>query len=75
MSLHDKLLAKKLEKPKEHWFWDSWVLLALSATCCFATCNLLIAELSYLGPFSIMYFSCGSMLVCILYFYVTSKKS
>jgi hypothetical protein len=76
MSLHEKLMTHDDEslKVQEHWYWDSWVLLALSATCCFASGNLVIAELSYLGVGSIMYFSFGSLVVTLLYFYFTTRK-
>ena len=47
MSEYEALLGKKrLEKQEQHWFWDSWILLALSATCCFATSNLMIDHLA-----------------------------
>lgn len=75
MSLHEKLMTyddESLNKQK-HWYWDSWVLLALSATCCFASANLAIAELSYLGIESIMYFSFGSLMMTLFYFYFTTR--
>jgi hypothetical protein len=68
MTYDDESLNKQ-----EHWYWDSWVLLALSATCCFASANLAIAELSYLGIESVMYFSFGSLIMTLFYFYLTTR--
>jgi drug/metabolite transporter (DMT)-like permease len=77
MSEYEALLGKKrLEKQEQHWFWDSWILLALSATCCFATSNLMIDHLAVKhGMETIFYFSSGAVLLTIIYFVIESRKS
>lgn len=74
-TLKEKLLSDKyLEEVKPHWYWDSWVLLALTATCCFMSGNLIISSLSHLGLESIFYFCGGATCLGVAYFYIQSKR-
>jgi uncharacterized membrane protein YcgQ (UPF0703/DUF1980 family) len=59
----------------EHWYWDSWVLLALSATTCFCAANFIISTLSHYGMASIMYFNLGSVIYAIIYFVIQARRS
>jgi hypothetical protein len=68
----DDHFSEVVEKP--HWYWGSWVCLALTATCCFMCCNLIIARLSFLGFEAIFYFSGGASLYAIAYFVIQSRR-
>ena len=66
-----KNLKETLLQPKlKHYSWDSWVLLALSATICFFTANYIISTLAHYGVYSVMYFNAGSVLSAITYFII-----
>jgi drug/metabolite transporter (DMT)-like permease len=57
-----------VSQPQKHWLWGNWVLLALTASVTFTTCNLLIGEISLLGMASCYYFNTGYLVISILYF-------
>ncbi len=72
-SMHEKLLTYNdsldfKEVKKEHWFWDNWVLLSLSATFCFSFGNIIISYLSHFGLAATFYFSGGAFCYSVLYF-------
>ena len=60
--------ASSPEGPTGHWLWNNWILLALLGVVSFASCNLLIGELSSLGVESMNYYCSGSLLFSISYF-------
>ena len=72
--LEENLLDTEVVNEKPHWFWGSWVLLALAATCCFMVCNLIISSLSHLGLEAIFYFNGGATIYALAYFYIQSKR-
>lgn len=59
---------------KNHWYWDSWKYLALTASLCFAVANLLIGHIAHLGMASIFYYNSGGLLTCTIYFAVRKLR-
>ena len=74
--LDDETLAVKSKvsdsatSTQNHWFWNSWKYLALTASLCFAVANLLIGHIAHLGMASIFYYNSGALLTCMIYFVV-----
>ena len=65
--------STKGQKPK-HWYWDSWVLLSLSAMLAFTGGNLVIQSTSHLRFAAMEYVSTGSVIVCLVYFWVKGQR-
>ena len=58
------------EKPIKHWYWDSWVLLSVSAAIIFSVRELCMAEFSHLSFEGLLYMGYGPLPFSIGYFWM-----
>ena len=57
------------------YFSENWVFYTMISYVCFVASNVVMAELSALGPIMILYFYTGSLVACTTYFIVYALKN
>ena len=67
LSEHDTNNAKEANAPL-HCYWDSWVLLALTASVVFTLRESMIGGISLLAYEGLCYIGTGPLVFCIIYF-------
>ena len=63
------------EKKSKHWFWDNWIICALTSAVCYAIRGTLTGELAHLGLEIQYYLASGAPLVCIGYYIMRKECS
>ena len=68
-----QLLSKSCEgsdssMERKHWYWDNWIMLALSSAVCFTIRELMIGEFSQIGMQGLFYYASGPLPFCVAYF-------
>ena len=64
-----KLSSSDSQTSQKHWFWKSWIILALFGALSFAVTNFLIGDLAAIGAAGVVYFCTGSLCFTSIYFF------